>query len=87
MLLIEMEKDVKSQKGCAATAVVIVSAAAETDFVLQWGNRKRLRCVKVKKDQSLNGKSSPDCLDRKKISSRLISSAKDSSPLQQRLNK
>ncbi|PON64152.1 hypothetical protein PanWU01x14_126740 [Parasponia andersonii] len=74
-----MEKEGKSQKGCAATA--------ETDFVLQWGNRKRLRCVKVKKDQSLNGKSS-DCLDRKKITSRLISSAKDSSsPLHQRLNK
>ncbi|XP_062076517.1 uncharacterized protein LOC133781504 isoform X2 [Humulus lupulus] len=82
-----MEKEVKSQKGCAAATVSATATAAETDFVLQWGNRKRLRCVKVKKDQNLNGKSSPDCLDRKKITSRLISSAKDSSPLQQRLNK
>lgn len=60
----------------------------ERDFVLQWGNRKRLRCVKVKKDQNLNNnQSSSDCLDKKKITSRIVSSSKDSSPLQQRLNK
>ncbi|KAF4363358.1 hypothetical protein G4B88_002105 [Cannabis sativa] len=82
-----MEKEGKSQKGSSAATVVAAPTAAETDFVLQWGNRKRLRCVKVKKDQNFNGKSPSDCLDSKKISSRLLSSAKDSSPLQQRLNK
>ncbi|EXC34520.1 hypothetical protein L484_019117 [Morus notabilis] len=78
-----MEKEGKSEK--------------ERDFLLQWGNRKRLRCVKVKKDQNLNNnnnnnnnndKSSLDCLDKKKvITSRIVSSPKDSSSLQQRLNK
>lgn len=61
-----------------------------TDFVLQWGNRKRLRCCKVKKDsKNLNqnnsiNKSTVDCLSKKKISSRLLSVEKGSPS---RLNK
>lgn len=41
---------------------------------LQWGNRKRLRCVKVK-DSSLNGKSdggSGGGVVKKKITSRVV---------------
>ncbi|KAL5563621.1 hypothetical protein UlMin_033368 [Ulmus minor] len=71
-----MEKEGKREKGCAAT---------ETDFVLQWGNRKRLRCSKAKKDQNSNGKSS-ECLDKKKNTSRVVSAVKESSPLHERLN-
>lgn len=60
---------------------------------LQWGNRKRLRCVKVK-DSSLNGKSdgvgSGGVVVKKKITSRVVennngsnvnSSSKDGHPL------
>ncbi|KAK1305976.1 hypothetical protein QJS10_CPA10g00264 [Acorus calamus] len=35
-----MEKEGRAQRACRG--------GAETDFVLQWGNRKRLRCFKVK---------------------------------------
>ena len=64
--------------------------ATETDFGLQWGNRKRLRCVKVK-DQSLANKS--DCLGKKKITSRVdrrvVSAAEKESvsPQPHRINK
>ncbi|KAH7532278.1 hypothetical protein FEM48_Zijuj04G0002900 [Ziziphus jujuba var. spinosa] len=75
-----MEKEGKSLKGS--------KAAAETDFVLQWGNRKRLRCLKVKKDQNLNPKPSSDSLGKKKIpASRAVTLGKDSSSIPQRLNK
>lgn len=79
----EMEKEEKSQKG--------TSRAAETDFVLQWGSRKRLRCAKLKKRQNLNSKS-PDCSGgKKKLNCRAVADAdKDDScsfPLPQRLNK
>lgn len=73
----EMEKEGKSQKGCRA---------AETDFVLQWGNRKRLRCVKLKKDQNLNSKS-PDFSGKRKFTSRAVAAEKDSSSFPQRLNR
>ncbi|XP_040995337.1 uncharacterized protein LOC121241579 [Juglans microcarpa x Juglans regia] len=56
-----MEKEAKGQRGHNN------NRAAE-DFGLQWGNRKRLRCVKVK-DQSLANKL--DCLGKKKITSRV----------------
>lgn len=83
----EMEKEEKSQKG--------TSRAAETDFVLQWGSRKRLRCAKLKKRQNLNSKS-PDCSGgKKKLNCRSVAVAaaeKDDScsfplHLPQRLNK
>lgn len=74
-----MEKEGKSQKGCKA---------AETDFLLQWGNRKRLRCLKVKKDQNLNTKPSSSSLGKKKITTpRALTVGKDSSSLPQPLNK
>lgn len=57
-----MEKESKIQRGHNN------NRATETDFGLQWGNRKRLRCVKVK-DQSLANKS--DFLGKKKITSRV----------------
>jgi len=57
-----MEKESKIQRGHNN------NRTTETDFGLQWGNRKRLRCVKVK-DQSLANKS--DCLGKKKITSRV----------------
>ncbi|KAJ0084659.1 hypothetical protein Patl1_30027 [Pistacia atlantica] len=70
-----------------------------TDFVLKWGNRKRLRCCKVKKesknleniDSSCNNnnnnknKSGPDCLSKKKFSSSRLVSLEKGSP--NRLNK
>ncbi|XP_008813020.2 uncharacterized protein LOC103723767 [Phoenix dactylifera] len=40
-----MEKEMKSQRG--------PRGASEPDFLLQWGNRKRLRCVKVRDEGSL----------------------------------
>ncbi|KAG6632706.1 hypothetical protein CIPAW_13G177000 [Carya illinoinensis] len=78
-----MEKEAKSQRG-------LTNNSAAEDFGLQWGNRKRLRCVKVK-DQSLANIS--DCLGKKKITSRVDrrvvgTAEKDSvSPLAHRLNK
>ncbi|KDP42066.1 hypothetical protein JCGZ_01854 [Jatropha curcas] len=62
-----MEKEKKSQRG------------AETDFVLQWGTKKRLRCVKVKKDRNLANTSKPtDSLPKKKLTSRIITAEKES---------
>ncbi|KAG8657728.1 uncharacterized protein LOC110608166 [Manihot esculenta] len=62
-----MEKEKKSQ------------TATETDFVLQWGTKKRLRCVKVKKDQNLANKSKPiDSLPKKKFTSRVVTAEKES---------
>ncbi|KAF3444390.1 hypothetical protein FNV43_RR14082 [Rhamnella rubrinervis] len=72
-----MEEEGKSQKGYRA---------AETDFVLQWGNRKRLRCVKLKKDQNLNGKST-DVSGKRKFTSRAAAAEKDSSSFAQRLSR
>ncbi|XP_021891127.1 uncharacterized protein LOC110809565 [Carica papaya] len=55
-----MEKEGKNQGG----------NRAEVDFLLQWGDRKRVRCMKVKKDQNF-GKKSVDSLAKKKIGSRV----------------
>ncbi|GMY16133.1 glycosyltransferase-like protein gnt15 [Fagus crenata] len=79
-----MEKEAKSQRPHSN------NRATETDFGFQWGNRKRLRCVKVK-DQSLANKS--DYLGKKKITSRVDrrvvgAAEKDSvSPQPHRINK
>ncbi|XP_043692221.1 uncharacterized protein LOC122642719 isoform X2 [Telopea speciosissima] len=40
----------------------------ETDFLLQWGNRRRLRCVKIKEDDASE---KSDGVIRKKITSRV----------------
>ncbi|XP_068339796.1 uncharacterized protein [Pyrus communis] len=64
------------------------SKATESDFVLQWGNRKRLRCSKLKQDESLSNDRSSDCLKKKKITSRTAD--KDSParhPLPNRMDK
>ncbi|KAJ4971089.1 hypothetical protein NE237_004188 [Protea cynaroides] len=54
-----MEKETKNQKA---------GRASETDFLLQWGNRKRLRCVKVKEEATTE---KSDGVIRKKITSRV----------------
>lgn len=66
--------------------------SGETDFVLQWGNRKRMRYMKVKEPERVTSK--PDCLGKKKVSSnangdrRVVSAEKASStPQNYRLNK
>ena len=52
-----MDKEGNNQKWCRGL---------EPDFLLRWGNRKRLRCVKVK-----DGRNKSDCLGSKKITSRV----------------
>ncbi|XP_056843638.1 uncharacterized protein LOC108831210 isoform X1 [Raphanus sativus] len=60
-------EEAKGQRGNGTT---------EADFVLQWGERKRVRCMKVKKDQS---RKSTDCLSNKrKLMSRAVSSERGS---------
>ena len=64
-----MEKEKKSHRG------------TETDFVLQWGTKKKPRCVKLKKDQNLADKSKQiDSLPKKKSTSRVVTAEKDSPP-------
>ncbi|CAN6924229.1 hypothetical protein Bca4012_089474 [Brassica carinata] len=58
--------EVKRQRGNGTT---------EADFVLQWGERKRVRCMKVKKDQS---RKSADFLSNRKLISRAVSSGSGS---------
>ncbi|CAE5960222.1 unnamed protein product [Arabidopsis arenosa] len=62
-------EEVKGQRGSGTT---------EADFVLQWGERKRVRCMKVKKDQSLANGKSTDCLTKRKLISRAVSSERGS---------
>ncbi|WCJ28810.1 hypothetical protein M5689_010482 [Euphorbia peplus] len=65
----DKEKEKKSQ------------SAAETDFLLQWGTKKRLRCVKLKKDQNFGNKSKAiDTMPKKKSSSRIVTAEKESPP-------
>ncbi|XP_077227019.1 uncharacterized protein LOC143860322 [Tasmannia lanceolata] len=54
-----MEKEGKNQRAFRAP---------ETDFLLQWGNRKRLRCIKMK-DEEISEKS--NALIRKRTTSRV----------------
>ncbi|KAJ8760088.1 hypothetical protein K2173_010944 [Erythroxylum novogranatense] len=62
-----MEKDKKNQR------------SADTDFVLQWGTKKRLRCVKMKRDQNLGNKSKPtNSLPKKRLTSRVVTADKES---------
>ena len=53
-----MDKGGKNQKECRDL---------EPDFLLRWGNRKRLRCVKVKYGRNVTDKS--NYLGSKKITS------------------
>ncbi|TYK09966.1 uncharacterized protein E5676_scaffold16G00950 [Cucumis melo var. makuwa] len=76
-----MEKEEIGQKS---------NKSGETDFLLQWGNRKRMRYMKVKEPQRITSK--PDCLGKKKVSSkgdrRVVTAEKASSTQQtHRLNK
>ncbi|XVF42555.1 hypothetical protein PTKIN_Ptkin01aG0372800 [Pterospermum kingtungense] len=65
-----MEKEERSQGTCKTI---------EPELFLQWGNRKRLRCVRVKDPQKISQKSS--AIIRRKITSRLLD--KESSPFSQ----
>ncbi|KAF8398562.1 hypothetical protein HHK36_017493 [Tetracentron sinense] len=60
-----------------------IERAPETDFLLQWGNRKRLVCVKVK-EEDISEKS--DGVFRKKITSRVdrrvVTAEEEACPLQ-----
>ena len=74
-----MEKEGKNQKGCSGS---------EPDFLLRWGNRKILRCVKVKDGRNVPEKS--DCLESKKITSRVdrrVVTAKKEIPSPQQPNR
>ena len=55
-----MDKEMKNQKRCRGS---------EPDFLLRWGNRKGLRCLKVKNGRNVADKS--DYLGSKKITSRV----------------
>ncbi|XP_042481484.1 uncharacterized protein LOC122061957 [Macadamia integrifolia] len=55
-----MEKETKNQRA---------GRGPETDFLLQWGNRKRLRCVKIKDEEDASEKSNG--VIKKKITSRV----------------
>lgn len=59
LFLADMEKEEKSQR---------TYKGPETDFFLQWGNRKRLRCVRVK-DPNVSVRSNGAI--RRKITSRI----------------
>ncbi|KAL6986938.1 hypothetical protein U1Q18_012699 [Sarracenia purpurea var. burkii] len=68
-----MEKQEKNQRGCKAT---------EPDLFLQWGNRKRLRCVRVRDPEISYGTYGGRI--RRRIASGIVTSAfeKESSLLQ-----
>ncbi|XP_022747088.1 uncharacterized protein LOC111296878 [Durio zibethinus] len=65
-----MEKEERSQRTCKTI---------EPELFLQWGNRKRLRCVRVKGPQKISHKS--NAIVRRRITSRLLD--KESSPFSQ----
>ncbi|TYI57347.1 hypothetical protein E1A91_D11G274300v1 [Gossypium mustelinum] len=65
-----MEKEERSQRTCKTI---------EPELFLQWGNRKRLRCVRVKDPQKISHKS--NAIIRRRITSRLLD--KESSPFSQ----
>ena len=76
-----MDKGGKNQKECRDL---------EPDFLLRWGNRKRLRCVKVKYGRNVTDKS--NYLGSKKITSRVdrcvVTTEKETpSPQTHRLNR
>ncbi|KAK9017577.1 hypothetical protein V6N11_080055 [Hibiscus sabdariffa] len=66
----EMEKEERSQRACKTI---------EPEVFLQWGNRKRLRCGRVKDPQKISHKS--NAIVRRRITSRLLD--KESSPFSQ----
>ncbi|KAK8546475.1 hypothetical protein V6N12_027257 [Hibiscus sabdariffa] len=66
----EMEKEERNQRG---------SKTIDSELFLQWGNRKRLRCVRAKDTQKSSHKS--NAILRRRLTSRLLD--KDSSPLSQ----
>ncbi|KAL4341378.1 hypothetical protein GQ457_08G013680 [Hibiscus cannabinus] len=70
VLIAEMEKEERNQRG---------SKTIDSELFLQWGNRKRLRCVRAKDPQKSSHKS--NAMLRRRTTSRLLD--KDSSPFSQ----
>ncbi|CAN1139400.1 Eukaryotic translation initiation factor 6 (Fragment) [Linum perenne] len=53
--------------------------SSENDFVLEWGTKKRLRYVKLKKNQNLASSLKPtDFFLKKRLTSAVVSTKKDS---------
>ncbi|CAN8287994.1 unnamed protein product [Cochlearia groenlandica] len=75
-------EEVKGQRGSGST---------EADFVLQWGDRKRVRCMKVKKDQRISNPKSTDSslatTKRSSSSNKLVSRSERGSPSSRHLNR
>ncbi|KAK1583278.1 hypothetical protein Q3G72_022422 [Acer saccharum] len=57
-----MEKEERNQRACK-------SSSMESEFLLQWGNKKRLRCVRVKDPQKFSDNTNG--VIRRKITSRI----------------
>lgn len=66
-----METEERNQRAC--------KQPSEPELFLQWGNRKRVRCVRVK-DPEISARFNAGI--RRKITSRFASSDKDASHLQ-----
>ncbi|MQM11969.1 hypothetical protein Taro_044880 [Colocasia esculenta] len=64
-----MDKDGKNQRACPAP---------EPELLLQWGNRKRLRCVKVRDGGAASEKPDGPRRTKTRINRRVIKSDKDS---------
>ncbi|KAL4198486.1 hypothetical protein AMTRI_Chr03g140430 [Amborella trichopoda] len=66
-----MEKENKNHRACRPP---------ETDFLLQWGNRKRMRCIKI---QTKEGVADKDGLSKKttiRVDRRVVRADKESAP-------
>lgn len=71
VLMAGMETEERNQRAC--------KQPSEPELFLQWGNRKRVRCVRVK-DPEISARFNAGI--RRKITSRFASSDKDASHLQ-----
>ncbi|KAG8381828.1 hypothetical protein BUALT_Bualt05G0013400 [Buddleja alternifolia] len=85
----------KNSHGLLSRSESKSAATTSSDFVLQWGNRKRLRCMKVQvKDQSINndpsgsgsGQRVTARVDRRVVRSDLMSKDPNPNPNQQNNN-
>jgi hypothetical protein len=72
--------------GGADTSSLLLRAGSETirqttssDFVLQWGNRKRLRCMKVQVKDNNNDSAAPVHRNTVRVDRRVVRVDKDSS--------
>ncbi|KAL9431444.1 hypothetical protein AB3S75_026600 [Citrus x aurantiifolia] len=67
-----MEKEEKNQRACKLSSTsTSTSISMEPEFFLQWGNKKRLRCVRVKDPQKQLSQKSSGAVIRRKMTSRI----------------